>query len=48
MKDNPPPRAEAVRLMSENPNLIKRPILVKGGKALLGFDEEEWLGLLGE
>lgn len=40
MKDNPPPREEALRLMSENPNLIKRPILVKDGKILLGFDPE--------
>ncbi len=41
MADNPPPRAEALRLMSENPNLIKRPILVKGGEIVLGFDEEK-------
>lgn len=39
MKDNPPSRDEALRLMSENPNLIKRPILVKGGQILLGYDE---------
>jgi arsenate reductase-like glutaredoxin family protein len=39
MKENPPPRAEALKLMSENPNLIKRPILVKGGEILLGYDE---------
>jgi arsenate reductase-like glutaredoxin family protein len=39
MKENPPPRAEALRLMSENPNLIKRPILVEDGKILLGFDQ---------
>ena len=32
MKENPPPRREALKLMSENPNLIKRPILVKDGK----------------
>jgi len=32
MKDNPPDRAEALKLMSENPNLIKRPILVEGGE----------------
>jgi Spx/MgsR family transcriptional regulator len=30
MKQNPPSRAEAIRLMSEHPNLIKRPILVDG------------------
>ncbi len=39
MKENPPPREEALRLMSENPNLINRPILVKGGEILLGYDE---------
>jgi arsenate reductase len=42
MKDNPPPREEALKLMSENPNLIKRPILVKDGKILLGFDLEAY------
>lgn len=42
MKTNPPPREEALRLMSGNPNLIRRPILVKGSKVLLGFREEEW------
>ena len=38
MKESPPPFEEAVRLMSENPNLIKRPILVKGSQILLGYD----------
>lgn len=42
MKTSPPPREEALRLMSENPNLIRRPILVRGGKVLAGFREEEW------
>lgn len=40
MKENPPSRDEALRLMSENPNLIRRPILVKGNQMILGFDEE--------
>lgn len=40
MAENPPPREEALRLMSENPNLIRRPIVVKGGQMVLGFDEE--------
>ena len=40
MQDNPPPRAEALKLMSENPNLIKRPIVVEGHQIVLGFDEE--------
>lgn len=42
MKTNPPPREEALRLMSENPNLVRRPILVRGSKILLGFREDEW------
>jgi arsenate reductase len=46
MKENPPPREEALRLMSENPNLIKRPIVVKGGQIVLGFDEPVLAGLV--
>jgi arsenate reductase-like glutaredoxin family protein len=46
MSDNPPARAEALRLMAENPNLIKRPILVKGREIVLGFDEQALSGLL--
>lgn len=38
MKENPPSRAEALRLMSKHPNLIKRPILVEGGRAGLGYE----------
>ena len=40
MKENPPPRREALELMSRHPNLIKRPILVKGPRIVLGYDEE--------
>ena len=39
MKENPPSREEALRLMSEHPNLIKRPILVKGSTVIFGFDK---------
>jgi arsenate reductase-like glutaredoxin family protein len=39
MRNHPPPRVEALRLMSKNPNLIKRPIFVKGDEIVLGFDE---------
>jgi arsenate reductase (glutaredoxin) len=42
MREEPPSREEALKLMAANPNLIKRPILVKGRSVLLGFDEEEW------
>ena len=42
MKTNPPSRAEAIKLMSQHPNLIRRPILVHGSKIALGFDEEQF------
>lgn len=42
MKTNPPSRAEAIRLMAEHPNLIRRPMLVSGSKVALGFDEAEF------
>ena len=45
MRENPPSREEALKLMAANPNLIKRPILVKGRTVLLGFEEEEWRGV---
>lgn len=38
MKASPPSRAEALELMSQNPNLIKRPILVDGERIVLGSD----------
>ncbi|MBI5280475.1 MAG: hypothetical protein HY858_02245 [Candidatus Solibacter usitatus] len=44
MKENPPARQEAIRLMAANPNLIRRPLLKKGAKILFGFDEGEWAG----
>jgi arsenate reductase (glutaredoxin) len=45
MKETPPPRAEALQLMSETPNLIKRPLIVDGQKILFGFKPEEWSSL---
>jgi arsenate reductase len=46
MKENPPSRAEALQLMAANPNLVKRPLLVKGGRMVLGFDATEMEKLL--
>jgi arsenate reductase-like glutaredoxin family protein len=46
MGEKPPSRAEAIRWMSKNPNLIKRPILLRGGRILLGFDEQAYRKLL--
>lgn len=40
MKKNPPTREEALRLMSENPNLVRRPLLVKGKAIVIGFDKD--------
>ncbi len=41
-KQRPLPRSkkEAIDLMVEHPNLIKRPVLVKGSHVVFGFDKE--------
>ncbi|MGH9680709.1 MAG: arsenate reductase family protein [Candidatus Acidiferrales bacterium] len=39
MKDHPPSRREAIRLMATNPNLIRRPVVVAGGRVVIGYDE---------
>lgn len=41
MKEQPPSREDALALMAAHPNLIKRPILVKGNQMALGFQEAE-------
>lgn len=48
-KERPVPssKKEAIKLMVEQPNLIKRPILIKGSTVLFGFDKEEYRKLLG-
>jgi arsenate reductase-like glutaredoxin family protein len=40
-KTRPLPRSkrEAIDLMVEQPNLIKRPILIKGKRVIFGFDK---------
>jgi len=45
MKENPPSREEAVKLMAAHPNLIRRPILVKGSQIVLGYDEDSLAGM---
>ena len=42
MKLNLPDRETAIRLMAEDPNLIKRPVVFKDGKVLFGFNEEQY------
>jgi arsenate reductase-like glutaredoxin family protein len=40
MKEHPPSREEALKLMAQEPNLIRRPIVIRGGHMVLGYDEE--------
>jgi arsenate reductase len=40
MKEHPPSRTEAIKLMVAEPNLIRRPVVIAGGKIILGYDEE--------
>ena len=46
-KERPLPRSkrEAIDLMLEQPNLIKRPILVKGSRVIFGFDRDVYAKL---
>jgi ArsC family. len=43
-KQRPLPRSkkEAIDLMMEQPNLIRRPILVRGSKVIFGFDKAKY------
>lgn len=42
MKEHPPSRGEAIRLMAREPNLIRRPLLIRGSQIVFGFDEETY------
>jgi arsenate reductase len=42
MKEHPPSRAEAIKLMAKEPNLIRRPIVLQGSQMILGLDEEAY------
>jgi Spx/MgsR family transcriptional regulator len=39
MAEDPPSRKEAIYWMSKEPNLIRRPVVVAGGRVVVGFDE---------
>jgi Spx/MgsR family transcriptional regulator len=41
MKEHPPTRADAIRMMVGEPNLIRRPVIVAGGRIVLGFNQEK-------
>jgi arsenate reductase-like glutaredoxin family protein len=40
MKEHPPSRAKAIKMMAAEPNLIRRPIVIRGKEIHLGWDEE--------
>jgi len=46
MKQKPPSKDEAIKLMIKDPNLLKRPVIIKGKKKLTGFNETEVKQLL--
>jgi arsenate reductase len=46
MKQKPPSKDEAIRLMLKDGNLLKRPVFVKGKKKLTGFNETQVKELL--
>jgi arsenate reductase (glutaredoxin) len=46
MAEKTPSRADAIRLMSKNPSLIKRPVVVRGEQIVLGLDEAAYRKLL--
>jgi arsenate reductase len=46
MKQKPPSKDEAIKLMLKDANLLKRPVFIKGEKKLTGFNEAEVNNLL--
>lgn len=43
-KERPLPKSkkEAIDLMMEQPNLIRRPIMINGSKVIFGFDKDKY------
>jgi len=46
MKNHPPDPDTTIKMMAREPNLIRRPLVVRGGTLLAGFDEEALKRLL--
>ena len=46
MKQKPPSKDEAIKLMLKDANLLKRPVFIKGKKKLTGFNEADVKKLL--
>lgn len=45
MKQKPPSKDEAIKLMLKDANLLKRPVIIKGKKKVIGFNEAEMKAL---
>jgi arsenate reductase (glutaredoxin) len=45
-KSQPPTKAQAIKLMARDPNLIKRPITIKGDTKVHGFDQAKLRALV--
>ncbi len=46
MKQKPPSKDEAIKLMLKDANLLKRPVIIKGKQKLTGFNEAEVKAIL--
>jgi Spx/MgsR family transcriptional regulator len=46
MKQKPPAKEEAIKLMLKDANLLRRPVIIQGRKKLTGFNEAEVKELL--
>ena len=46
MRQKPPSIEEAIKLILKEANLLRRPVIVKGKKKILGFNESEVMKLL--
>lgn len=46
MKEKPPSRTEAIKFLAKTPNLIRRPVVIRGDQIVLGYDEEAFKKLL--
>lgn len=46
LKDKAPTKAQAIKLMAQEPNLIKRPITVQGRTKIVGFDMDKLRALV--
>lgn len=40
LKNNPPTRERAIELILQEPNLLRRPVIVRGSKKVWGFNAE--------